>query len=896
MTSPYYWYDIRELPGFTSSVQLWLKDTSGAVSTIVIGHILRKYWFYTASGLEDFTPFVKDLKSMLVDQLGVPSDNISMKKEAKFHLHEGEEKPVLSLTYPFNYRGLKEFRSPGRTGTSFSLSGSEFRNVVNRHGLIAVGESYSIVELAKLQLRLGGPGWVSIKKGSVYPLSHCPYPCHEGELVPLPPSSRPLDATPPLFSLMLVEPDYTSPTFRMGYMCLPSLEDEKGREGVALSWQELADVGQTVDPDIVVSHDWGWLDLCPQIAFLGWLGRGWSRSLNTTLSFKNDNRWKSLHERASGRLFVSLHHLAKIWSPKMLDYSLLHLFLGTTVDFLDAIKVPAPRPSKVAMAKALLDRHKWIPKTRRLASLVNCSWSSVLTKAQYKWIEERLVQQFYEANCLLPEPAYGSEGYSGGGVPEADVGLHHKWAALLDFKKFYTSIMKEMNACFTTRLKPTSSSSSSSSSLTDPGPDAAPPPELLYQRMLDVEEEQYAKGEDPTSSALVKGKATIHDRAAAQLKFKPASEKAGILPSLISLFWDIGQRAVQRGDKEEAELAKLAGNEIYGILGCAVSRFYLPELAAYVTLKGRELLQLLKTTIEGTWEQWQPWHWSTRAGDTDGLSIQFECPSSSSSPLTDGQILTLIQAHLDLTFNVKFVHIRVMAQHIYKQMYLMKRKTFAAKLKGEAHEPWQIKGLPIVEHSVCRLTKRMAKAWLDFGFRRPTPDPTTEKDIETFFLGLLNTYLNVETLELEDFTIRQEFKEFSTAWNQPHGIVARTKNTQKYGSKSWQGEPCLNGDWIGFVYTKEGAKHPSDCEDLASIHLDWYLFHSIIPVTLRMLAPFHLSFALTSLHFQKWYSEFCGRVLADVPASLELIEPDISRAPIESAPPVEPEWFDLSID
>ena len=146
----------------------------------------------------------------------------------------------------------------------------------------------------------------------------------------------------------------------------------------------------------------------------------------------------------------------------------------------------------------------------------------------------------------------------GGHVLESRPGLYRN-VALLDFKSLYSSIIR------TFRIDPLS--------LAEPGGDPVP----------GFAGATYAR-------------------------------EGGILPELISAFWERREEAKRTGDQPLQHAVKILMNSFYGVLGARGCRFFDPRLASSITIRGHEIIRRSRAFIEDA-------GFEVIYGDTDSLFV-----------------------------------------------------------------------------------------------------------------------------------------------------------------------------------------------------------------------------------------------------------------------------------
>ena len=92
------------------------------------------------------------------------------------------------------------------------------------------------------------------------------------------------------------------------------------------------------------------------------------------------------------------------------------------------------------------------------------------------------------------------------------------------------------------------------------------------------------------------------------------AREGGILPELISAFWERREEAKRTGDQPFQHAVKILMNSFYGVLGARGCRFFDPRLASSITLRGHEIIRRSRAFIEDA-------GFEVIYGDTDSLFV-----------------------------------------------------------------------------------------------------------------------------------------------------------------------------------------------------------------------------------------------------------------------------------
>ncbi|MCY4451817.1 MAG: DNA polymerase II [Immundisolibacterales bacterium] len=92
------------------------------------------------------------------------------------------------------------------------------------------------------------------------------------------------------------------------------------------------------------------------------------------------------------------------------------------------------------------------------------------------------------------------------------------------------------------------------------------------------------------------------------------AREGGILPELISTFWERREEAKRTGDQPFQHAVKILMNSFYGVLGARGCRFFDPRLASSITMRGHEIIRRSRAFIEDA-------GFEVIYGDTDSLFV-----------------------------------------------------------------------------------------------------------------------------------------------------------------------------------------------------------------------------------------------------------------------------------
>ena len=110
------------------------------------------------------------------------------------------------------------------------------------------------------------------------------------------------------------------------------------------------------------------------------------------------------------------------------------------------------------------------------------------------------------------------------------------------------------------------------------------------------------------------------------------SREQHILPSIVSSLWDQRDIAKQEKNAPLSQAVKIIMNSFYGVLGSSGCRFFNPQLASSITMRGHEILQRSREVIEE--EGYQVLY-----GDTDSVFVLLGKDTSEKQALSTGLFL-----------------------------------------------------------------------------------------------------------------------------------------------------------------------------------------------------------------------------------------------------------------
>lgn len=273
-----------------------------------------------------------------------------------------------------------------------------------------------------------------------------------------------------------------------------------------------------------------------------------------------------------------------------------------------------------------------IPLALQITNLAGNVMSKTLLGGRSERNEFLLLHAFSERDYIVPDKlsktfikeedkkvsSKRKPAYSGGLVLEPKIGFYDKLILLMDFNSLYPSIIQEYNICFTTI-----SSSKDEESIVVP--DKNIPLGILPTEIRKLVESR---------------------REVKKLMNNPD------LSSDLRMQYNIRQLAL-----------KLTANSMYGCLGFSNSRFYAKNLAAFITLKGREILINTKDLV-------QKMNFDVIYGDTDSIMINTNC--------LDFDQVFKIGNKIKQEVNKLYRQVELDIDGVFKYLLLLKKKKYAA--------------------------------------------------------------------------------------------------------------------------------------------------------------------------------------------------------------------------
>lgn len=515
-------------------------------------------------------------------------------------------------------------------------------------------------------------------------------------------------------------------------------------------------------------------------------------------------RRKKLHNAAMGKNFLSFFQLE---GRVLLDmYHIVKTSLKETSYKLDSICSKYVGQQKVDLKPTVMfDKYKQGPHERmevasyciqdcrlvlmlmakmhtqismiEMSRVSRTSWHDIMTKGQQIKVFNLIVSEIHTTHVINDQALKGlfRGAFSGAVVIEPLTGFYTEndgMVIVLDFASLYPSIMQELNLCYSTLVLPDSS-----------GRNLKGVTDILGAR------------KDEVLQACTIDTETVYHYA------KPTTCK-GILPRiLVSL---LNRRAQAKKDMKAApddnmreiqnrrQLAlKVTANSLYGFTGVSNGMLPCKPIAATVTNRGRELIELTqRLVIENVPET------KMLYGDTD--SVMFLLMTK--FPTVEDAIRNAIQVgtnvgewiteRLQPPHNLEFEKVARRFALFGKKRYWMRAVTTADDMNGYL----DIKGDETVRRDSCALMVESGKRMQQLLMYQDDPHAN--------ILALLSEYANHMvhgTIDMSKLIISKSLNSTTKTLAQVH---VATKIAARIEQEQSQREPPRSGDRVDFVIMK----------------------------------------------------------------------------------------------
>ncbi len=188
------------------------------------------------------------------------------------------------------------------------------------------------------------------------------------------------------------------------------------------------------------------------------------------------------------------------------------------------------------------------------------------------------------------------------------------------------------------------------------------------------------------------------------------SRKQHILPDIVTELWQQRDKAKQLKNAPLSQAIKIIMNSFYGILGSTGCRFFNPQLASSITLRGHEIIQRSRDVIE---QQGYP----VIYGDTDSVFVSLDENLNEAASLAIGKQLAEVlthywQAQLQHEFQLKsYLEVEFETHYIHFFMPTIRgaetgsKKRYAGMVKNKGKLEMVFKGLETVRSDWTLLSR-----------------------------------------------------------------------------------------------------------------------------------------------------------------------------------------------
>lgn len=417
-------------------------------------------------------------------------------------------------------------------------------------------------------------------------------------------------------------------------------------------------------------------------------------------------------------------------------------------------------------------------------------------------IEYTLLHELYAKDHLFPPNTPKQETkYAGGLVLEPHPGFYEDIVLLLDFNSLYPSIIQEFNVCFSTV-------GSSDFYLSEDTQDILANPELLSS-VADCPEESFLP---KILRSLVRRRRTVKEMIA---RCKNPEERTML---------DIRQKVL-----------KLTANSMYGCLGSSVSRFCNYEMAAFITAKGRELLNETRVAAEEMGMR-------VIYGDTDSIMIHTKYPGSLEHYLRAVDSVGALAARI----NSRYRNIEIELERGFKKLLLYTKKKYAALVFDACGTHIETKGLDLVRRDFCRASTELSKSVLSIMLedREHSKDACSDvqttnnsrKTAERIYAACVDFYSTLSQRPVQDFVISSVLSKgldnYSAVPNLPHvSLAMRLKETGKVMYQQDDVVSYVIGEGEGPISSR--AFH---LEEEFKVDFPYYIKSQILPPLFRLVS------------------------------------------------------------
>ncbi|MEE9444442.1 MAG: DNA polymerase II [Cocleimonas sp.] len=241
------------------------------------------------------------------------------------------------------------------------------------------------------------------------------------------------------------------------------------------------------------------------------------------------------------------------------------------------------------------------------------------------------------------------------------------------------------------------------------------------------------------------------------------SRTTHILPNIVSELWDERDIAKKENNQPLSQAIKIIMNSFYGVLGSFGCRFFNPQLASSITLRGHEIIQTSKELIEKE-------GYTVIYGDTDSVFVLLGKDKSENDCLKVGRRLqgTLNKwwtSHLAKTFQIES-NLEIEFETHYHRFLMPtirgaekgSKKRYAGMIKKDGQYKMIYKGLESVRSDWTPLARDFQQALYELIFNKQPYEALILETYDALFRGELDhklTYTKRLRRPLESYTSTQ---------------------------------------------------------------------------------------------------------------------------------------------
>jgi len=315
------------------------------------------------------------------------------------------------------------------------------------------------------------------------------------------------------------------------------------------------------------------------------------------------------------------------------------------------------------------------------------------------------------------------------------------------------------------------------------------------------------------------------------------SKETSILPNLITELANAREDAKAHNNDILSYAIKIIMNSFYGVLGSNVCRFYHPELASSITMRGHQILNLTRSWFEEAGER-------VIYGDTDSLFVTLSDSALSDRAVKEkGQDLCLmmnrkwqqwcqdeyqIPCHLELEF-----------EQTYNRFFMPTIRGQAEGSKkryaGLANGKLIFKGLEAVRSDWTPFARAFQRELFERLFNDEPAEPFIKERVNQLYQGEFDKQLVYQK------RLSRPLCEY-TKVTPPHVRAARIADQRRL-ALGVKPEFELGRQSVQYFYSVQGVLPYSTQSDLINIDYDHYLEKQIEPIADSVLSLFGSSLA-----------------------------------------------------